>query len=67
MIWLLTWFVCGTSESVGGYISDSFACFWDSILPSGCFVQSDCEGYCLVLLYLALLYLVVVSWSSASI
>jgi hypothetical protein len=38
-----------------------FACSWDSISPSGYYVQPGFEGFYIELLYLDLLCLIVVS------
>lgn len=60
---LLVRYFCESPNSANGWVSDS--CLLLVHFLFDCFVQPLCEDFCLVLLYLILLYLVVFSWRPA--
>lgn len=62
ILWPLPWYFYGTRESWSSASQPLMLALDFLLLPLGCFVQPWYQVVCIVLLYLALFYLVAVSW-----
>ena len=65
VLWLIAWWFCGTSNSGSGLSPTLFPALETVFFLLGCLVQPQYDDFWLVLLYLALFYLVVISWKPA--